>query len=53
MDWRRLPRMTLSLEVERLRLRDSAIAKRGLNISGLYALGTSIEEVSKFVEGHK
>ena len=48
MDWRRVPRITLALEVQHLRLSGSAIAKRGLNISGLYALGTTIDEVRKF-----
>lgn len=49
MDWRSIPRMALTLEVERL-----SLARRKLkvsNISGLYAFGTTIEEVRQFPEG--
>ncbi len=53
MDWHLLPRMTLALELERLGLENTPIAKRGLNISGLYALGTTIEEVRRFLEAQK
>jgi len=53
MDWRLAPRIALALELERLNMEQTPIAKRGLNISGLYALNTTIEEVRQFLEGKR
>lgn len=51
MDWRRVPRITLALEEERLALEKKRLD--GLNISDLSPLGTNIEEVRNFLEGQK
>jgi hypothetical protein len=53
MEWRLLPRMSISLELERLRLDKSAGVRRGTNISGLYELGVTAEEVQKLLEAQK
>ena len=53
MDWRLAPRIALALELERLNMEQTPIARRGANISGLYALNTTIEEVRRFLEGKK
>jgi hypothetical protein len=51
MDWRRVPRITLALEEERLALEKKHLM--GLNISDLSPLGTNIDEVRRFLEGQK
>jgi hypothetical protein len=53
MDWRLAPRIALALELERINLEKTPIARRGWNISGLYALNTTIAEVRQFLEGRK
>jgi hypothetical protein len=54
MDWRLVPRMTLALELERLRLESSPVVqKRGMNLSGLYELGITLDDVRRFLEGQK
>lgn len=51
MDWRSIPRMSLALELERLSLAQKKL--KVSNISGLYAFGTTIEEVREFLERQK
>jgi hypothetical protein len=52
-DWRLAPRIALTLELERLELENTPIAKRGGNIGGLSELGTTMEEIRRFLEGQK
>ena len=53
MDWRLLPRMTLALELERLRLENTPSARRGVNISGILGLGITMDELRRFLEAQK
>jgi hypothetical protein len=53
MEWQSLPRMTIALEMERLRLAGTPIAKRGINVIAISELGTSVEEVHRFLKGWK
>lgn len=50
-DWRLMPRITLTLELERLVLEQKRL--RVSNISSLDELGTTIEEVRRFLGGQK
>jgi hypothetical protein len=53
MDWHLLPRMTLVLELERLRLENTPSAKRGINVSGISGLGITMDELRRFLEVQK
>lgn len=55
MDWRWMPRMVLALELERQRLDQlqPGIAGSGFGPSPLSSLGTTVEEVRRFLEPRK
>lgn len=50
-DWRLMPRITLALELERLILEQKPL--KVSNLSPLSTLGTTIEEIRRFLEGQK
>lgn len=51
MDWRLMPRIALALESERLMLEQKRL--RVSNLSSLSVLGTTMEEVRRFLEGQQ
>jgi hypothetical protein len=53
MDWRCLPRMTLALERERVKLVGTPVDKRGMNLRDLEDLSTTPEEVQRYLEAQK